>query len=60
MSGLGRLDLRHVCLLLHTNFYKQLNEASNGALNKLYRTYCESVCKSDASLSIAQLLLPCF
>jgi hypothetical protein len=43
MSGFGRLDVRHICLLSRTKLYKQLNEASNDAVNKLRSIYCETL-----------------
>jgi hypothetical protein len=55
ISGLGRLDLHHIYLLLRAKFYKHLITVRNDTLNELYRIYCETECKTDAGLSLAQL-----
>ena len=55
ISGLGRLDLHNICLLLRAKFYKHLLVVKNGILNELYCIYCETEYKLDSGLSLAQL-----
>jgi hypothetical protein len=54
MSGLGRLDLHHIYPVLHAKFDNHLIQIRNCILNGLYFIYCESECKIDVGLSMAQ------